>query len=50
MDIDDLDALEGDVLDDLEATDDAAPAGTVALSAARRRRAVAETPRSLDAG
>jgi hypothetical protein len=51
MDIDDLEALESDVLDALDAADDAeAPPGTLPLSAARRRRSMAETVKFLDAG
>ena len=51
MDIDDLEALESDVLDALDAADDAeAPPGTQSLSAARRRRSLAETVKFLDAG
>jgi hypothetical protein len=51
MDIDDLEALESEVLAALEAADDAdAPPGTLPLSAARRRRSVAETAKFLDAG
>jgi hypothetical protein len=51
VDIDDLEALESDVLDALDAADDAeAPPGTRPLSAARRRRSLAETVKFLDAG
>ena len=51
MDIDDLEALESEVLDALDAADDAeAPPGTLPLSAARRRRSLAETVKFLDAG
>lgn len=50
VDIDDLEALESDVLDDLDDLDDAdAPLGTLALSVARRRRALADIRRTLDA-
>jgi len=38
-DIDDLEQLESDVLDRLDAADDTAPEGTIPLSRARRRAA-----------
>jgi hypothetical protein len=51
MDIDDLEDLEGQVLDQLEAADEAdVPAGTVSLSAARRRRGLEEVARLLGSG
>ena len=48
MDIDDLEDLEGAVLDGLDAADEAdVPEGTVSLVAARRRRSLEETARLL---
>ena len=51
MDIDELEDLEGQVLDQLEAADEAeVPEGTQSLSAARRRRGLDEVARLLGSG
>ena len=48
MDIDDMENLEGAVLDGLEAADETdVPEGTVSLMAARRRRGLDEAARLL---
>jgi hypothetical protein len=51
MDIDYLEDLEGQVLDQLEAADEAGvPEGTLSLWAARRRRGLDEVARLLGSG